>query len=130
MPCASRWHGRSVQVFRMKPGNFALGSALSRAAARALVTARLESEAEHTWDREIDCTGLAERIRAVRRLAEQGQTERNWLPIQIPPGKENTVRGRLAARINRARARMTDAMGPSGEIYNGSVAAPDVSHVL
>jgi len=36
------------------------------------------------------------------------ETQTSWpdcTPIYIPPGKENTVRGRLATRNNEARAR-------------------------
>ncbi len=92
-------------------GCFPLGSAQSRAAARSLVTAQQESETEDGWDKELDCTGLAERLKAARERkrqhAESGEgLEERWTPIYIPPGKENTVRGRLAARINAARARM------------------------
>ena len=35
LPVASGWHLCTVQVFPMKPGDFALGSSVSRAAARA-----------------------------------------------------------------------------------------------
>lgn len=35
LPCASGWHVRAVPVLGMKPGDFALGSGMSRAAARA-----------------------------------------------------------------------------------------------
>jgi hypothetical protein len=72
------------------------------------LTAKLESDAEKDWDRELGTTGLAERLGGARELAEQngGPSERDWSPIYIPPGKENTVRGRLVARINAARARM------------------------
>jgi hypothetical protein len=66
----------------------------------------MESEAETSWDKEIDATGLAERIRAAREFAEQDGPKKGPPPICIPPGKENTVRGKLAARINEARARM------------------------
>jgi hypothetical protein len=92
-------------------GYFQLGSSQSRAAARSLATARQESEAEDGWDNELDCTGLAERLRAARKRmlqsVESGESlEEQWAPIYILPGKENTVRGRLAARLNAARARM------------------------
>jgi hypothetical protein len=91
-------------------GYFRLGSAQSRAAARVLATARQESEAEDMWDKSLDCTGLAERINAARERRQQreerGEALEQWTPIYIPPGKENTVRGRLASRINAARARV------------------------
>lgn len=88
-------------------GYLPLCSAQSRAAARALATARKASEAEDDWDKPLDCTGLAESLSAARERAERGESlEEQWTPIYIPPGKENTVRGRLAASMNAARARM------------------------
>jgi hypothetical protein len=91
-------------------GDLPLCSQQSRAAARAVVIARQESEAEDEWDKPLDCTGLAVRINAAserrREREERGETLKQWTPIYIPPGKENTVRGRLAARINAARARV------------------------
>lgn len=92
-------------------GYLPMGSASSRAAARALATARQESEVEDDWDKPLDCTGLAERMNAARERASQREESREgleeqWTPINIPPGKENTTRGRLAARINAARTRM------------------------
>jgi hypothetical protein len=90
-------------------GSLPIGSAQSRAAARALMTARKHSEAEEQWDKESDVTGLAEAICTARERAERGESLRDdWSPIYIPPGKENTVRGRLAVRINAARARMAN----------------------
>jgi len=87
-------------------GYFRLGSEQSRAAARSLVVARQESLAEANWDRELDCAGLAERLKAARERHERGDASEHWEPINIPSGKENTIRGRLAARINAARARV------------------------
>jgi len=90
-----------------RPGHFPLGSAQSRAAARAMLVARKASEAEEEWDKEFDLTGLAERIAAARERGEHGAVP--WAdmpPVHIPPGKENTVRGRLAARLNAANARL------------------------
>ena len=91
-------------------GCFPLGSEHSRAAARALVIARQVSEAEDDWDKPLDWTGLAERLDAAREGSphreERGEALEQWTPIYIPPGKENTVRGRLAARISAARARV------------------------
>jgi hypothetical protein len=88
-------------------GNFLLGSPRSRAAARSLAIARQESQAEDDWDNEPDLTELAERLSAARKRMreslDRGEVlERdysNWTPIYIPPGKENTVRGRLVARL-------------------------------
>lgn len=87
-------------------GCFPLRSPQSRAAARALVAARREREAEDDWDKPLDCTGIAEAVEAGRQRVERGEAPQPWTPIHIPPGKENTVRGRLAARINEANARM------------------------
>ena len=88
-------------------GSLSIGSAQSRAAARSLLTARQECEAEGEWERERDASGLAERLDAARRRSECGEVDTvDWSPIYIPPGKENTVRGRLAARLNSARARL------------------------
>jgi hypothetical protein len=99
-----------------RPGCFPLGSAQSRAAARSLVNARKESEAEEEWDKEFDLTGLAECLAAARQRVEQEVAPAaDWSPIHIPPGKENTVRGRLAARIDAARARMAEWRAGSTE---------------
>ena len=91
-------------------GCFPLRSPQSRAAARALVVARQESEAEDDWDKPLDCTGIAEALDAARERSRQREkregTLEPWTPICIPPGKENTVWGRLAARMNAARARV------------------------
>ena len=91
-------------------GCFPLRSPQSRAAARALVVTRQESEAEDDWDKPLDCTGIAETLEAARERSRQHEdrTEalKPWMPICIPPGKENTVRGRLAVRMNAARARV------------------------
>lgn len=87
-------------------GCFPLLSPQSRAAARALMAARREREAEEHWDKPLDCTGLAEAFEAARERAERGEALEPRTPICIPPGKENTARGRLAARINEARARV------------------------
>jgi hypothetical protein len=90
-----------------RPGCFPIGSPQSRAAARSLVNARKESEAEEEWDKKFDPTGLAERLAVARQRGEhRAAPTANWSPIHIPPGKEDTVGGLLAARINAARARM------------------------
>lgn len=91
-------------------GYFQLGSEQSRAAARSLMTARQKSEAEEDWDKELDCTGIAESLSAAREIALQETqlevSQKDWSPIHIPPGKEDTVRGRFATRLNEARARI------------------------
>jgi hypothetical protein len=91
----------------LRPGGFSLGSVQSRAAARSLVNARKERQAEEEWDKEFDPSGLAERLAAARQRGDhEGAPAADWSPIRIPPGKENTVRGRLAARISEARTRV------------------------
>ncbi len=87
-------------------GCFPLRSPQSRAAARALVAARQESEAEDDWNRPLDCTGIAEAVDAARKRVERGEAPEPWTPIYIPPGKENTVRGRLAASVNEGHERV------------------------
>jgi len=88
-------------------GCFPLRSPQSRAAARALVAARQENEAGDDWDKPLDCTGIAETLEAAReRSRQRGEALEPWTPICILPGKENTARGRLAARMNAARARV------------------------
>lgn len=87
-------------------GCLPVGSAASRAVARALAKARQEIEAEGIWDQPLDCSGLAERLRAARQRAQHGEAMQQWALIHIPPGKENTVQGQLAARLNAARARV------------------------
>ncbi|MFZ0339224.1 MAG: hypothetical protein WAL45_14410, partial [Terracidiphilus sp.] len=75
--------------------------------ARAMLVARKDSETEEEWDKEFDLTGLAEYLAAARQRSEYGAAPSvDRSPIHIPPGKEATVRGRLAARINAARVRM------------------------
>jgi hypothetical protein len=69
------------------------------------LTARLEIEAEASWDQEPDTTGLAEAIRTAREDPSP-ETSEDWAPIYIPPGKEDTVQGKLAAAINAAKARV------------------------
>jgi hypothetical protein len=92
---------------QLPPGRFGLLTGLG---ARTLASARQESEAEDAWDKPLDCTGLAERMQAARERAllreERGEALEQWTPIYIPPGKENTVRGRLATRMNAARERV------------------------
>jgi hypothetical protein len=70
------------------------------------MTARQKSAAEGYWDKELDCIGLAESLKAARQRGERGEALEHQEPIYIPPGKENTVRGQLAARMNAARARV------------------------
>ena len=73
-----------------------------------LVVAQKASEAEEDWDKPLGPPeGVAECINAARERLLRGETPKpDWSPIHIPPGKEDTVRGRLIARINEARARM------------------------
>ena len=87
-------------------GYLRLGSKHSRAVVRALLSARQNRELEDYWDGELDCGGLADSMKAARERAERGEAPKEWEPIIIPPGKENTPRGQLAARMNAARARV------------------------
>lgn len=76
-----------------------IGSIESRAAARALMVAREES----SWDEEPEFpTNFAQIIRDVRIAT---QTPRDYTQIPIPPGKENTLRGKLVATLNGIRRR-------------------------
>ena len=81
-------------------GDLPLRSPQSRAAARALLTSRPETEAEDDdWDREpdwskIDIAGelAAARARNHARWQRGEDAEASpqvWVPIPIPPGKEN-----------------------------------------
>lgn len=63
----------------------------SRAAARSLVTARQESETEEDWDKELDCTGLAESLDAARERRRQRAARR--------------LRGAVDANLHTARKR-------------------------
>ena len=88
-------------------GSLRIGSLQSRAAARLLVIARQGIEAEDEWDRPLSADGLAEYLDAARKRDERGELlEADRSPIYIPPGKENTERGRLATRLRAAAARM------------------------
>jgi len=102
-------HGRRVQVLPMKPGNFALGSRQSRAAARSLLVARKASEEDELRFQAVSIVdgsrlnldGPAEAIRAGRMTAHAGESPLPFRPIE---------RGRdadgLHERIMRGRARV------------------------
>ena len=104
----------------IRPGGFPIGSAQSRAAARSMANARKGRQAEEDWDKEFDTTGLAEYLAAARQRGKrEGASAMDWSYIHIPPGKENTFRGRLAARMNEARARMSQWRADrAGEVEN------------
>ena len=91
-------------------GCFPLRSPQSRAAARALVAARQESEAEDDWDSLPRPPANLAEILAEGRQQEPSrdavEEKTDWSQIPIPSGKENTVRGLWYARINAARAKM------------------------
>jgi hypothetical protein len=73
-----------------------------------MLVARQEKEAEKEWDKPSDSSvRVAEIIAAARERLERGEAPK-WdrSPIHIPPGKEDSVRGRLIVRINEANARM------------------------
>lgn len=52
-------------------GYLRLSSEHSKAAVRALLATRQESEADLYWDEELDCSGLADSIKAARERAER-----------------------------------------------------------
>jgi hypothetical protein len=102
-------HAPSATAAGRGLGNLPVGSAVSRAAARSLVIAR-QSEAEEDWDTLDPPTGIAEILEegwSRRHEQREPRKAEDWgPPIEIPPGKEDTVRGRYYARWNAARARM------------------------
>jgi hypothetical protein len=86
LPKAGGWHVRTVPVLPMRPGDYALGSPQSRAAARALLVARKASEEDELYfeavsildgSRLID--GSAETIREARMKNRAGV-----LPASLP----------------------------------------------
>jgi hypothetical protein len=107
---------QSATAMDCRLGDHTVGSPHSRAAARALVDARKESEGripqEINWDEiPMSSEGIAAALAAARKRIEEAEArgerlERDWSPIHIPLGKENTVRGRYYARINAARVRV------------------------
>jgi len=97
LPKAAGWDSCAVPVLRMKPGNFPLGSAQSRAAARSLLAARKRSEAGKPGNLE----GLAETIREVRMRHRTGANP------ALVGGQESIGRADcLSERIKRARERV------------------------
>ena len=95
---ASHWGLQSLPI----------GSPESRAKARALMNARDEI----AWDLEPEFpTNVAEIIRAARErhadYERRGEPlpKRDYSQIPIPPGKENTPRGLLVAKVNGCRTR-------------------------
>lgn len=97
-----------------RPGGFPLGSALSRAAARSLLTARMESVEELHFQtvsildgKPIYLDGLADRLRAARMRDQDGGS-----PSVLPAtedGQDGSGERRtdcLSDRINRARERL------------------------
>lgn len=95
-------HG--VSMLLMKPGNYGLGSAQSRAAARAMLVAR-EMSARSSAD---STKGLAEVIHAARMRA-RGEVA----GVQVTRVDTRVRRPDcLAERIRQARERVTRAQGP------------------
>ena len=45
---------------------------------RALLATRQESEADLYWDEELDCSGLANSIKAARERAEREEVRADW----------------------------------------------------
>jgi hypothetical protein len=104
-----------------RPGCFALGSAQSRAAARAMLVTRKASEEDGLQFQTVSVVdglpvnldGLAEEIRAARMRIQAGE-----LPASFPAiegvEQSNGERGAdcLSERIRRARKRVGWAQGP------------------
>ena len=91
----------------MKPGNYALGSMKSRAAARVLGNARKRSEAA------ANLPSLAETIHAARMKIQTGEFPSSFLAN--PGDTESTREGStdcLRDRIMQARKRAGLAQGP------------------
>lgn len=84
-------------------GCFPLRSPQSRAAARALLIARQESEN----DGAIKIVGLAERVDEARRRAEEARRRGEPIRPDWGPLPQNPEPGSLAARLVEARARVT-----------------------
>ena len=82
MPASGVRHVRAMQVLPMKPGNYALGSPQSRAAARSLLEARKASKEDELHFQVVSIVdgspvnfdGLAEAIRAGRMKNQAGTT--------------------------------------------------------
>ena len=104
----------------IRPGCFALGSAQSRAAARALLVARNASDegngvqVVYRADGAVaEIRGRAERIRAARMKNQDGK-----LPASLPAiesGQDWSEGGRtdcLSERVRKARERVTRAQSP------------------
>ena len=107
LPHTPGWHLFAVPVLRMKPGDFPLGSNLSRAAARAALARRFASRERLTLilDLEIGCTeprigewregtdGKLVRLCALPdgmtpREAERIVSKPGWKPSPRPPKPE------------------------------------------
>lgn len=98
-----------------RPGSFALGSAQSRAAARAILIAKLEGERDKPGVQFVcradgsvaEIRGLAEAIRAARMNTQAGVLTTPHLAVD---GCENSREGSwekcLQERIQKARARV------------------------
>jgi hypothetical protein len=110
LPRAPGWHLCAVPVLRMKPGDFALGSGMSRAAARAELERRFAGRIARTVivDLETDCTeprigewregadGSLGRVCALPKGMTMQEAERivsqpGWKPT-APPAKPERAR--------------------------------------
>ena len=102
LPDAGGWHVRGVQVLSMKPGNFALGSPESRAAARFLLAARKRDEAAKSPG----CIeGLVEVLRAARMRARGEELPSSQVGQETSVGSSPDC---LTERIRRARERVKE----------------------
>jgi hypothetical protein len=113
LPNPRGWHIVPVQVLPMRPGDFALGSPQSRAAARSLLVARKASQDDELRFQAVSIVdgspvnfdGLAETIRAARLRARAGET-----PAPASDGRQKSNGGRgadcLSESVRKARARV------------------------
>src|SRR5207249_3416453 len=95
---AGTWHLCVMQVLLVRPGNFALGSAHSRAAARSLLAAREGSELEKS-------PGLAETIRAARMRARGEESPTPPTAGESGRGNGSGNRGGVCLVVSSSRDR-------------------------
>lgn len=111
LPEAGGWDVRGVPMLPLKPGNYALRSPQSRAAARSLLVMR---EANDKDESPGNLIGLAEAIRAARMKDRAGK-----FPASLPAiegGQEWGGGGRadwLSERVRMTRERGTRAQSPA-----------------
>ena len=101
-----------------RPGGFPLGSAQSRAAARALLAAREANEEQLRVQcvsvvdgRPVYLDGLAERLNAARKRIEAGELADAPLESGDERESEGTWEERLEERMRQGRERVAQAQG-------------------